>query len=810
MNNRSRDRFHPQDEIERRLTERLGTLAAEVSPREAFADRLEADLLGRWERLARASQPREAGRDPVRFLSRHRWAAAAAALLVVATVVLSVLGPQRVWADLLHLLGYVPGVGFVDLEGMRVLAAPVEVTREGVTLRVEQVLAGSKGTTVVIGSEGLPPQDRSTTERAGEGTGLEPTLHLPDGSTLTPRQWDVRRGVGTIQFPPLPEGVYRVTLAVPRLPLVWPGEAPEGWSVPLALRPATGELVAELFPQPYAPAGAIDTHEGVALRVLAVAHTAEETVLQVRVQWRDAAWYFPHLGFYRPPRLEDDLGHVYHEGPPPGVGSEAARVVEQIEVDRDATPTPAPALPSYEEAISFAPVSPAAARLTLWVDHIEFTVPVEEEFGLDLGSDPQVGDRWPLDVELMVAGFPVHMTGARLVEERVPDRDGTVLERQLQFEIEPVEGQEERELHSICLEGRVAGFSGAGCGGGGTDRPPHLDIEAGRPTPTGHVRVQLRAAYVLFRGPWQLDWTVPGTGETGAAPATLRPEHAAETRSGVTLIVDEVVRTDRLTAVQIEGETSLPGATLGWDAPMWGAPDLTLSWDPAARDATGQRVETRYLYDARGRRYGRVQGTTWQSPGESDKHALEPAMPGVSSETLFLEALQPFARRVTLHVPAVAATLPGAAAFEVDVPPGRAMHPDAQTPEPVSDPWAVDIPLEVGSYRMRLVEAQLREISGRTRLVLTADPVEGRRRDQWLAGFRLAKVTGPRGRVINLADAYATAGPDGQGDGAYRAWVALDVTDPATGALQAGRYRVELDGVLVAVEGPWELTWTLP
>jgi hypothetical protein len=805
MNDRARDAFHPQSQVERELAERLAALAAEVTPREAFAERLEAELLGRWERRVAAPQRQETRRAPARFLSRHRWAAIAAALLVAATVALSILGPQRAWADLLHLLGYVPGVGFVDLEGTRVLAAPVGVTREGVTLRVEQVLAGPVKTTVVIGSEGLPPEDRASAERTGEGPGLEAALQFADGSALAPRQWDVRRGGGTIQFPPLPEGVYRVTLEVPRLPLARSGEAPEGWSVPLALRPATGELVTELFPQPYAPTGAVDSHEGISLRVLAVAHTAEETVLQVQVQWPDAAWQFSHvgIGYYRMPRLEDDLGHVYHEGLPPGVGSEAVRVVEQIGVDREATPTPAPALPSYEVAMSFAPVSPAATRLMLWVDDVEFTVPVEEAFSLDLGDNPQVGDRWPLDVELTVAGFPVNVTGARLVEERVPDRDGTVLERQLQFEIEPVVGQAKRELHSIHLDGWDAGFGGSG----GRGLQPRLSVRAGEPVPSGVIRVRVKSATVVTRGPWQVGWMVPGAGETGTIPTTLQPEDVAQTRSGVTLIVNEVVRTDRLTAVQIEGETSLPGASLGWDAPTWGAPDLTLQWDPAARDATGGWTGARCLYDAQGRHYESTQGTTWLAPEED---ASDPSAAGMVSETLFLEALQPLARRATLHVQAVAVTLPGAAAFEVDVSAGRAMHPDVETPEQVSEPWAVDVPIEIGAYRLRFVEAQLREISGQTRLVLTADPVEGRRGNQWLAGFELASVTGPGGRAIDLKDAYATAGPEGEAGGAYRVWVSLDVTDPATGALQPGRYRVALDGVLVAVEGPWELTFRVP
>jgi hypothetical protein len=805
------DSFCPRDEMEARLVVRLETATAEIRPQEAFADRLEADLLARWARLAVALRPREAVSGPVWLFTRHRWAAIGASLLFAVAVILVILGPQRVWADLLNLLGYVPGVGFVDLDETRVLVAPVEVTRDGVTLRVEQVLAGPDKTIVVIDSQGLPPEDRFQTQRILDETEFEPTLRLPDGSTLWPKEWDVLRGKGTIRFPPLSEDVYRVTLNLPRLPLVESGKAPEDWSIPLALRPATGELVAELFPQPYAPTDAVDTHEDITLRVLAVAQTPEETVLQVQVQWPDPAWRFPHIGigYYWVPRLEDDLGHVYHEGPPPGVGSEAGRVVEQIRVDRDATPTPAPVVPTYEEAMSFAPVSFSATRLTLWVDDVEFTVPVEGEFSVDLGEDPQVGDYWPLDVHLTAAGFPVHVTGARLVEEWMPDRNRTVLERQLQFEIEPVPGQGNRELRSICLDGSIAGFSGAGCGVGGTDRLPHLDIREGQLIPTGHVQVQVKDADVLSRGPWRLDWTVPGAGETGAVPVTLRPEHAAETRSSVTLCVDEVVQTDRLTAVTIEGDISLPGATPGWDAPMWGMPSLTLWWNPALRDPEGRRVEARYLYDERNHRYESTRGTTWQPLPGSDERSVESATPKVVLETLFFEPLQPFVRRTTLRVPAVAVTLPGVAAFEVDVPAGVAVHPTPDIPERVSDPWPVDIPVEIAGYRLRFAEARLQELDGRARLVLTSDAVEEGRDSQWLAGMGLAAVTGPNGQTVDLSRAYATAGPDWQGDGKYRVWAAFDVSDPATGALQPGRYHVELDGVFVAVQGPWELTWRL-
>ncbi|HSM57399.1 MAG TPA: hypothetical protein VK879_14710 [Candidatus Sulfomarinibacteraceae bacterium] len=59
---------------------------------------------------------------------RLGWAVAP--LLVAALLLASVLliGPQRAWAGLQAWLGYVPGVGFVDLEESRLLAQPASVT----------------------------------------------------------------------------------------------------------------------------------------------------------------------------------------------------------------------------------------------------------------------------------------------------------------------------------------------------------------------------------------------------------------------------------------------------------------------------------------------------------------------------------------------------------------------------------------------------------------------------------------------------------------------------------------------------------
>ena len=765
------------------LASDLRAMAGATPMREGFARELEERFLARetvpaGQHVVGEAPFRRFWTRLVQPFSQHRWATAALGLLLTVAVALAAVGPQRVWADLQRLLGYVPGVGFVNLEETRVLTAPVEVTRNGLTLRVEQVLARPDRTVIVIRSEGLPPEDQLWPHGAREDSDYQPRLCLPDGRTLISESWTLHLGAGTLEFPPLPADVYRVTLELPRLPLVPAGAAPEAWKVLLNLRPATGELVEELFPQPYTPINASDTHAGITLRVLEVAHSPQETALRFQVQWRDSDWEFHHIGGDRSPVLRDDLGHVYLDVVPSSSGSSVQTKVIRIPDNPEMTPTPTPTVPTYEQTKAFAPASPSAQRLTLWVDGLEFMVPAEGSFTVDLGDDPQVGNYWPLDVSLTVAGFPVHIIGARLVQEPIVLPDGPGQRTVLQFDITPVPDQGDRALRGLHLESETAIFSGSGSGYNYRTRimRTSLNLREGQSIPLGSIQVRAKSAGVLIRGPWTITWTVPGADEATAAPVTLHPTNASQTRDGLTLRVDEVTLTDRLTAI-----------TVGLDNPPPGVAFSRIpSWNPAT-----QRREL-YLEDDRGRRYELSRDVGWRPSGSPESDA----------KTLTFQPVQPLARRMTLHAPTVEVTLPGAAAFDVTVPTGLTVeaHPGEVS---ASAPWGVDIPVEISGYQLRFTQARLEELNGTTLLVLTSTPFEGRQGDRWLTGLRLASVTAPNGQSVNLRSAFGHAGPE------YGARLAFDVVDPGTGTVRPGCYHVELDGVTVAVQGPWTLAWNL-
>jgi hypothetical protein len=195
-------------------------------------------------------------------------------------------------------------------------------------------------------------------------------LHLPDGRVVTTQTWTLRLGGGTLEFPPLPAGTTTVTLTIGRLPLVPPDLAPEAWSVPLTLQPATTDLITALYPQPYTPTDALATRNDVTLRVLEVAHTPDETAVRLQVQWSDPAWQMHFFtGGAILPYLEDESGHVYHYGSGSSDGSRVRTAVRRIE---EMAPTPLPDRPAFEGTVHFWPVSPVARQITLVVDGLQF------------------------------------------------------------------------------------------------------------------------------------------------------------------------------------------------------------------------------------------------------------------------------------------------------------------------------------------------------------------------------------------------------------------------------------------------------
>jgi hypothetical protein len=139
--------------------------------------------------------------------------------------------------------GYIPGVGIVDQSApLRILAEPVAVERDGLTVTISSVIADSTHTVVAYSMDGIivPKMDRAV-------CGEWPSLWLPDGSSLDVIDvedggpWGARAGSTisleqAVTYSSIPSHVQTVTFT---LPCVLPeGTGPEDWQIPLILSPA--------------------------------------------------------------------------------------------------------------------------------------------------------------------------------------------------------------------------------------------------------------------------------------------------------------------------------------------------------------------------------------------------------------------------------------------------------------------------------------------------------------------------------------------------------------------------------------------
>lgn len=764
--------------VERALTDLFGI----GDPDPAFVAKLEQQLRSQCVAAAPVREDPKAGsRKWLAFLPRQRWAFAVLAIVLALVVAVTAVGPARVLADIQNLLWrYVPDFGFIDAGESRLMAEPTTAKRDGVTLRLAQVVAQHDGTVVSLTVEGLPePGPADTANEA-----LQASLELPDGRSLPLTGSLASWGQAQIRFPAMPSGAISGTLLLERLPLARPGSLPEGWRVPFSLRSAASAVAADVFPRAYEPAGAEQTHNGVTLRVRRVAHSAEATALEVEVRWANQSWYLRNLSDRQPASLADDLGHVY--------GGPALRNVAAASFSQEVATTtvvqvqpgtsPQMPLPGTEaRTLVYTPVSSAARRLTLAVNGVTFagnssydpTTPVT----LDLGAAPQVGQHWSFERWLDVSGFPVHLVGASLEKTTVELIDrGKFPAFRLRSEVEPLPSKDGARLASVCFAvGQDATRWAYGYECGDDRQTPGVTFAQ---LPAGNVALQASAGEIAVSGPWDLAWDVPespiGQGPT-RAPRIVRPANAVARASGLTLRLREAVMTDRVTALalQLEDQGGLR---------LYRLPE--------------QGQQSAFIHDDHGRSYPSAEGIGWQPDGGLSDHA----------DILYLEPVAALATYLQFTLPVVEILVSGRASFDVRVPPGIKLDAEqsaarlSQGP-PQNSSFAVDIPVEIGGNSFRFAHAYVGAGIDGGALMLEASPDIGRGRK--LAGYCVASVTTPSGRPARAGRHALPVEP-------CDSMLTFAVGDPDTGVVEPGTYHVELDGLVIAVPGPWHFAWDVP
>ena len=200
----------------------------------AFFDRLEVKLL--------AHQPKSKVKTKPAFHFARGWVYAMATFLLLGVMVL-VIGPSKVLAQIQAVFGFVPGAGLVDISSQfRQLAEPVSDTRDGITLAIQSAFLSADQTIITYAISDLPAElkpsgfghsecfkpaslvlpDGNIVEASGSSGGL-----APDGSFVH----EVRFSV------PFPANFNRATLVFPCLVGTARGKGPVDWSIALAFKP---------------------------------------------------------------------------------------------------------------------------------------------------------------------------------------------------------------------------------------------------------------------------------------------------------------------------------------------------------------------------------------------------------------------------------------------------------------------------------------------------------------------------------------------------------------------------------------------
>ncbi len=303
---------------------------------------------------------------------------------------------------MLRLFGYVQGMGAVDQgSSIRVLAEPVTVTREGISITVTSAILANNRTHIDYRIFGVPRSAYPDREDV-VGCMQDPYMRLPNGSQLTLTGED---------YPPVPAGENHAVFVMPCILHTLPGKAPTNWELDLSFKPAPPDLTVMPVIDVTAPpastpaAGAAGQPEArpaattqptpaeAQARVIKEIETPDGYILVIQLP--------PHDRRNSPDHLDE---------PEKIVDANGKRVAYSNPSDLD------PNQLGLDPAVDYSYVQFKAAGLAypLTISFAGYTTGQAEpgataEFTFDAGTNPQVGQEWTPNQAVQVAGHTLQL-----------------------------------------------------------------------------------------------------------------------------------------------------------------------------------------------------------------------------------------------------------------------------------------------------------------------------------------------------------------------------------------------------------------
>ncbi len=448
---------------------------------------------------------------------------------LVWTIVLVLLGLSVVTGVVYaigRITGYIPGIGFVQDNSLRVLAEPVSQSRAGITVTIEQVIVDPERTVIVYKTEGL---SLAAANSQGEGAvlGSAAFLRLPDGTLLgetpdigyagTPEplindehtQGGWPNYVWRLVYPPIPAKVDEAMLLIPVLQTMPAGAAPENWALTFRLKPAPANMTMApviAFTPPATPGDGTPATREIAVSTLSSAATHNGFTLQLEnvVELEDGFVFTGSLSW------EDTVF-------PAGKGMISGMVtptltdpgnqdipIEEVQVANGYSAD------EHKLAWSFRTNRKNfSGPLVFSVPAVNTTIlPPETDFELDLGPAPQVGQEWDVKRDFVFAGHTIHLSSVQLLTNSDPC---------WKYEVAFNFASDEEGISAFITDtvpqptpGQPCPAGGGGGGGGPADPKTFSTgtTYSGIPTGLHHFTIRASIPY-LITGPWQVTWTPP-------------------------------------------------------------------------------------------------------------------------------------------------------------------------------------------------------------------------------------------------------------------------------------------------------------
>lgn len=414
--------------------------------------------------------------------------------------------------------GYIPGVGLVDESvPIRVLAAPVVMEREGVTVTIGQVVADVEHTFMAYTFDGIP-----FSTNGSPMCGFMPALQLPDGSTLEilgggGGGWGGEAGVlvrfeTTVYYPPIPVGLNAVTVVIPCI--LPEGAGPENWQIPLKLIPAPNGFVT-----PAIERDATFVASGPEFN-RAPTPTLETTLTPVPYDpsFPNTPTPVPNgSGLYLEQVIELSdsyilVGNFADTGDLPGYVMGTGSAYDYLPRIEDAAGNPV----SFKVRDDIKPIvnwgnthywayeiaKPVQGPLKITLDEINITVTNTVRFNFDAGPNPQIGQEWHLNLPIHLGNYDFIVDTVEMIKDGyvIKFHSGTDIPPGISFMLDIIGSSPERGPSSAEEDRRdktVIKYSES--------------ITYLAPPPTGQLTIELTLFEIVpLQGPWTLTWAPPG------------------------------------------------------------------------------------------------------------------------------------------------------------------------------------------------------------------------------------------------------------------------------------------------------------